>query len=97
VAIENEMKKARLARVRPLSCRNFNRCCSHLGLAILRRCNGRELGRSTRLDEATGRFRKASGTCPADCARRPLDRPGESAADGTGFSDAAANRGATRR
>ena len=36
-AIENQTKKAKLARVHPLPARYLYWCCSHLGLAILRR------------------------------------------------------------
>ena len=39
VAIEKDTKSARLARARPLPGRSLNWCCSHFGLAILRRCN----------------------------------------------------------
>ena len=56
VAIENAMKKRGSRRFAPLPCRYLNWCCSHLGLAILRR-----VSKADNRDEGPGTWLVARG------------------------------------
>jgi hypothetical protein len=68
---------------------------SRTWLVAGRQADDRKL--DARLDEATGRFRKASPTRCADRALRPLHRRGEGTAADAKSRSAAANGRATRR